>query len=34
MDGLERVLQEDPLLRSGASQTRTAHVHNVAGIHS
>ncbi len=26
MDGLERVLQEDPLLRIGASPMSTAHV--------
>ncbi len=31
MDGLERVLHEDPLLRSGASPMSTACVHDVAG---
>ncbi len=33
MDGLERVLNEDPLLRSGASRMGTAHLNNGAGIH-
>ncbi len=34
MDGLERVLHGDPLLRTGASTMGTAHLNNGAGIHS